>query len=173
MKPAKRWRDDPARTALMALYAKADALVAGASCACTPSGAGEGAPREEVAPCCHFALTGREPYPTAVELAEVEHAVRARGIARPAKRKLPVVDALRACPLLSDAGRCTIYTSRPFGCRTFFCQRGEGLPKHTRATLDELSKDIAALSARAFPRDPRPRPLVRALAQRTLEKHTR
>jgi Fe-S-cluster containining protein len=171
MKAAKRWKDDPARATLLALYAKADALVAGATCACSPPSDAPAAPesrgasREEVAPCCHFALTGREPYPTAVELAEVEHAVRARGIAGPPRRKLPMVDALRACPLLSQAGRCTIYASRPFGCRTFFCQRGEGPPRHARAGLEELSRGIADLSARAFPRDPRPRPLVRALMQ--------
>ena len=32
---------------------------------------------------------------------------------------------LRACPLLSADGRCRIYASRPFGCRTFFCDDAE------------------------------------------------
>ncbi len=156
---AMRWKDDPARGELLALYARADALVDGTTCACSGTRSGD---RVDVAPCCHFTLTGREPYPTAVELAEVEHAVRARGDPR-RRGRLTVVDALRTCPLLSEEGRCTIYASRPFGCRTFFCERGEGLSKHTRPPLQELGRAIAELSSRAFPRDPRPRPLVRAL----------
>jgi hypothetical protein len=111
-------------------------------------------------------VTGREPYPTAVELEEVRHAVAATGAAlaapprRPvsADRKLPLAD-LRSCPLLSADGRCRIYASRPFGCRTFFC--GQKLP---RQAVGSIGRRIADLSARFAPRDPGPRPLVRALA---------
>jgi hypothetical protein len=164
-----RWKDDPARAQLLSLYARADALVAGATCACSPDG-GEGKSRpqdvQDVAPCCHFALTGREPYPTAVELLEVSHAIRARGAhpaAKASRRSLPVADASRRCPLLSNEGRCTIYASRPLGCRSFFCDRGDGPPKRARAGLLEVARLIADLSSKVAPRDPRPRPLVGAL----------
>ena len=160
-----RWKDDPARTLLLSLYARADELVRGATCACA---AGEEGPRkvEELAPCCHFGLTGREPYPTAVELTEILHAVRARGARKAALRprhKLPLADDPRRCPLLSDEGRCTIYASRPLGCRTFFCNLGEGPPKDARAGLLEVARRIADLSAKVSPRDPLPRPLTGAL----------
>jgi hypothetical protein len=160
-----RWRDAPDRAELLALYAQADALLEGWTCACSRSGAGA-APEAQ---CCHFAVTGREPYPTAVELEEVRHAMRAGGVAARDPRRLAVLarPELRACPLLSDHGRCRIYASRPFGCRTFFCDHREA-PFGARARLprDEVNaigRRIADLSARFAPRDPGPRPLVRAL----------
>jgi hypothetical protein len=180
-----RWKDDPIRAELLSLYARTDALVADATCACSmpsvadvppdavpqPSSSPSGHDREdrtepfhERVPCCHFEVTGREPYPTAVELAEVFDAVRGRGArARPTGRRLRVVPEHRRCPLLGDDARCMIYASRPFGCRTFFCDRGDGLPKNARGGLREVARRIADLSARAFPRDPLPRPLVAAL----------
>jgi hypothetical protein len=171
------WKDDPARATLLALYAKADELVRDATCACSaiaerPPAAGPGlaGALANLAPCCHFAVTGREPYPTAVELAEVLHAARARGLRarKRAGRHLPIArdgghDEARRCPLLSDAGRCTVYESRPLGCRTFFCDRGDGPPRRARAGLLEIARRIADLSATVFPRDPRPRPLSGAL----------
>src|SRR6185436_19310451 len=89
----------------------------------------------------------------------------------PAKRRrgghLPVlaVDEAhdRRCPLLSESGRCRVYSARPFGCRTFFCERAERA-KVPRGALQSLGRRIADLSARAFPRDPGPRALGRALA---------
>jgi hypothetical protein len=165
-----RWKDDPARALLLSLYAKADELVRDATCACTAPGdldAEGAADLEQRAPCCHFAVTGREPYPTAVELTEVLHAARARGIrTRPVARRLPVVkeaDTARRCPLLSEDARCTIYASRPLGCRTFFCDRGDGPPRRAREGLLEIARRIADLSAKVSPRDPRPRPLLGAL----------
>jgi Fe-S-cluster containining protein len=68
---------------------------------------------------------------------------------------------LRACPLLSSEGRCHIYASRPFGCRTFFC--GQKLP---RSQVNAIGRRIADLSAEFAPRDPGPRPLVKALGER-------
>jgi Fe-S-cluster containining protein len=60
------------------------------------------------------------------------------------------------CRLLDEEGqRCTIYEARPFGCRTFFCERRVG-PKEptaqTNALLDELSKLNVALESSAAPR---------------------
>jgi hypothetical protein len=162
-RPPPRWRDAPERAALLALYAEVDALLEGWSCACSRAGVG-GTPEAQ---CCHFAVTGREPYPTAVELEEVRHAMRAGGVAARDPRKLPIAD-LRPCPLLSDDGRCRVYASRPFGCRTFFCDHCEApfgaRIKLPRDEVNAIGRRIADLSARFAPRDPGPRPLVRALS---------
>jgi Fe-S-cluster containining protein len=159
---SREWNRSPHRARLLALYAEVDELVAGWTCACSRSGVG-GTPEAQ---CCHFGVTGREPYPTAVELEEVRHAMRAASVTPRDPRKLPMAE-LRPCPLLSPDGRCRIYASRPFGCRTFFCEHGEApygaREKLPRDAINAIGRKIADLSAEAFPRDPRPRPLVRAL----------
>lgn len=142
------WKQHPARTELLALYKEVDALLSPFSCPAS----GE---------CCHFATTGREPYPHAVELAEVEHAARA--MAPKPKLRLAKVSDDRTCPLLGTDGRCRIYASRPFGCRTYFCERIDGPGKIPRDRVQEIGRRIADLSARAFPRDPGPRALTKAL----------
>lgn len=155
---------------LRALYAKIDGALEGWGCDASTD-------------CCRFGVTGREPYPTAVEVAELDRAVRARG-GLPKRRSLPLVSPHaggarrsrqagaddgdeRRCALLGDDGRCLVYASRPFGCRTFFCERARG-PVGERAdsglpreTISEVARDIAALSARFAPADPGPRPLSR------------
>jgi hypothetical protein len=159
------WKLSPLRAQLLALYAETDALLEGWGCACTRAGVGN----EPEAQCCHFAVTGREPYPTAVELEEVMHGVRAAGEPSKNKRALPLAE-LRACPLLSRDGRCRIYGSRPFGCRTFFCDHAEApfgaRVRFPRDAVNALGRRIADLSARFAPRDPGPRPLVKALERR-------
>lgn len=159
------WKNSPLRVELLGIYAEADALVAGWSCLCATPTTAE-APE---ARCCHFDVTGREPYPTAVELEEVRHAMRASGVAAREARRLPLADR-RPCPLLSDTGRCRIYASRPLGCRTFFCDGAEApfgaRARLPREALNALGRRIADLSARVHPRDPHPRPLVRALLPR-------
>jgi Fe-S-cluster containining protein len=157
MREAARWRDHPARADLLAIFREADALVAGASCVCeSPACAAD-------ARCCQFAVTGREPYPNPVELCEVAHGRRARGDdpARP-RGKLRMLGGEGACPLLSSEGRCTIYASRPFGCRTFFCA-GHEPPRRSRDAIQALSRRLSDLAARWFPRDPGPRPFTNAL----------
>ena len=172
---APRWSRSPERAELLALYAEVDELLEGWSCACSRAGVGE----TPEAQCCHFAVTGREPHPTAVERAEIEHALRAAGGAPRAERHerggvrgraLPLAkEELGACPLLSPEGRCRIYASRPFGCRTFFCDHAQGpggpRDKLPRDRINSVGRRIADLSARFDPRDPLPRPLTRALAQ--------
>jgi uncharacterized protein len=118
-------------------------------------------------------VTGREPYPSAVEIEELERAVRARG-GLPKRRALPVVSARgtdeRRCALLSDAGKCVVYASRPFGCRTFFCERASGpageesraVPK---AEIARLGRAVADLAARFDPADQGPRPLSNVTAE--------
>jgi hypothetical protein len=160
-----RWHRSPERTELLALYAEADALLVGWTCDCS-AGSRPGEPLQ--VRCCQFGVTGREPYPTAVELEEVRHAMRVAGIeagsSRPA-RQLPLAE--RPCPLLSDAGRCRIYASRPLGCRTFFCQSAEGpygaRIKVPRDEASAIGRRIADLSARFAPRDPLPRALTKSL----------
>jgi Fe-S-cluster containining protein len=112
-------------------------------------------------------VTGREPYPTAVELEEVRHGIRIAGVPLgSSKRSLPLAH-LQPCPLLSESGRCRIYASRPFGCRTFFCQGAEA-PYGARTRLprdaaNEIGRRIADLSARFDPRAPQPRALTKSL----------
>jgi Fe-S-cluster containining protein len=145
-----RFKDDPLRRELLALYSEVDALLAPYSC-------------EGTTECCQFGVTGREPYPTAIELAEVHRAIAAIGGALK-KRGLPIADETRRCPLLTDEGKCRIYEARPFGCRTFFCERVVGpTRKLPRDEIQRLARRIADLSARFAPRDPGARPLTRAL----------
>jgi Fe-S-cluster containining protein len=142
-----------ARAELLALYAEADRLLADHSCPASSD-------------CCHFGAAGREPYPTAIELAELERAMREASVAVPrgaGKRTLPVAREALVCPMLGRDGRCRVYAARPFGCRTFFCERASGPGKLPRAELQRISRDIADLSARYDPDDPRARPLTRAL----------
>lgn len=158
------WAESPARAALQAVYAEVDALLRGWTCSCA-----QASPEAREARCCHFAVTGREPYPTAVELEEVRYGVRTAGLPRRNPRKLQVVTAheLGACPLLSGDGRCRIYRSRPFGCRTFFCDHAQtpfgARSKFPREAIQALGRRVADVSARFAPRDPGPRPLTRAL----------
>lgn len=164
------WRRSPLRAELVALYAEVDRLLAGWSCACSRAGVG-GTPEAQ---CCHFAVTGREPFPTAVELEEVRRAMDAAPAPRADPRRLPVVAGaapdLRACPLLSPDGRCRVYASRPFGCRTFFCDHAEGPSGSARGfprdAVNAIGRRIADLSARFAPRDPGPRSLVKAVGAR-------
>jgi Fe-S-cluster containining protein len=157
---------------LRALYAELDAHLAGFTC-------------DASADCCHFGRTGREPYPSAIEIAELERAVRARG--GPPKqrqdhaqrrrddreqgrrqRSLPVADE-RRCALLSAEATCAVYAARPLGCRTFFCERGRGAageepPPPRGGETGRIARAIAELSARFAPADPGPRPLSKVTA---------
>ena len=146
-------------SALRGVYAEVDRLLEGWSC-------------ESSTDCCRFGITGREPYPTAIEQAELERGVRARG-GLPKRRSLPTVNERggdeRRCTLLSDEGKCLVYASRPFGCRTFFCERAHGpAHEHVRAMpskeIARLSRAIVDLSARFAPADPGPRPMSKVTA---------
>ncbi len=158
----ERFKSKPElRAELLAIYAEADALMAPMSC-------------DGSTDCCRFGVTGREPYPTAMEAAELLRAFAATGKRMPTtlnaapsgpnkkgkKKSLPLLDVERRCPMLSSEGRCIVYASRPFGCRTFFCNRAEG-QEPPRGRVNELGRRIADLSARYEPRDPGPRPLTR------------
>lgn len=135
---------------LRAIYREADALLDGWSCDLSGD-------------CCHFERTGREPYLWPNEWALLEKAVASRGMRKGA---LPVLGE-RRCPLLGPDLRCTVYEDRPFGCRTFFCDRGFGPEKRPpRKELAELGREIATLAQRADASCDGPRPLSRLLASR-------
>ena len=88
--------------------------------------------------CCQFRLTGRTPFLTKGEAVVAAKAVRAAGL----KRLPETVDG--ACPLLDRAtGRCRIYESRPFGCRTHFCGAAGGpYARHEVVDLIHRLEDI-------------------------------
>jgi len=83
--------------------------------------------------CCQFRLTGRMPLLTRGEAKLAAQALRATG-----RTKLPErTDG--ACPMLDAAGRCLIYDSRPFGCRSHFCAAAGG-PYARRDVLDLIRR---------------------------------
>ncbi len=87
--------------------------------------------------CCHFRLTGRTPFLTIGEALYAAQGVRASG--RTALKPHPE----GACPLLGKDNRCTIYTHRPFGCRTHFCQPAGGM--YPRKDIADLIHRLEAL----------------------------
>jgi putative zinc- or iron-chelating protein len=137
----RSWSRSADRRILLRVYADADRALAPFSC-------------EASADCCHFARTGREPSVTVGEWLEIVRAVRASG------RKLPPPpgDDERTCPFLSGA-RCSIYESRPLGCRTYFCDRISGPGRPPRDALGALVPDLRRVAERVDPRDPKPRTL--------------
>jgi len=84
--------------------------------------------------CCHFKLTGRNPYLTKGEALLAAQALRSTG------RKVLPTNPTGACPLLEDTtGNCLIYESRPFGCRTHFCAAAGG-PYARREVIDLIRR---------------------------------
>jgi len=70
--------------------------------------------------CCQFKLTGATPYLTLGEAI-----VAAKGLRAAGKKELPPrTDG--SCPMLKQNGKCMMYESRPFGCRTHFCEAAGG-----------------------------------------------
>lgn len=109
--------------------------------------------------CCRFAITGREPSVTQIEWQLVVDETARQGRRLPA---LPTDDDER-CPFLApvdgkarhEGGRCTIYASRPLGCRTFFCERArdadghQGPPSTSTRALREAARSLDDLKQRA------------------------
>ncbi len=84
--------------------------------------------------CCQFRLTGATPYLTAGEAMVLAEAVRASGRGRVVEK------ADGSCPLLHAAtGRCEVYDSRPFGCRTHYCEAAGG-PLARREVVDLIRR---------------------------------
>lgn len=136
--------------------------------------------------CCRFGITGREPYVTSIELAGIRRAIAARGgpralqalvRAEPPRAKEPAALAVapperralaplaeRRCPMLTDAGRCAIYASRPLGCRTYFCDRASAAAPVRHHEVTRLVRKVQDIAARHEPGGDLGRPLTRALA---------
>lgn len=84
--------------------------------------------------CCQFQLTGLTPQLTKGEALVAAKGVRATGRKEPP----PSVDGI--CPMLKrETGRCLIYTDRPFGCRTHFCDAAGG-PYPRKLVLDLIRR---------------------------------
>ena len=131
-------------TTLLALYAEADRLLEGWTC-------------DRSGDCCRFDVIGREPYLWPNEWRVLERAIAARGGSRRALRVLP--DG-RTCPLY-DGGGCTVYAARPFGCRTYFCDRAVGPSRRVaRAALADVGRRVAAAAEAEDPRCDGPRALT-------------
>jgi hypothetical protein len=84
--------------------------------------------------CCQFHLTGRTPY-----LTKGEALVAAKGWRATGRKEVPE-SVGGACPLLhKDTGRCLIYSNRPFGCRTHFCDAAGG-PYPRKLVIDLIRR---------------------------------
>jgi len=84
--------------------------------------------------CCQFQLTGRTPY-----LTKGEAMVAAKGWRAIGRKHLPE-STDGACPLLNrENGHCLIYSDRPFGCRTHFCDAAGG-PYARKLVLDLIRR---------------------------------
>jgi Fe-S-cluster containining protein len=150
---------------LESVLASADQIFSGWSCPASTE-------------CCRFGVTGREPYVTSIEIALIRRAIGARGGARSwkragalvpldqaaNKRSLPFAEEERRCPMLTDAGRCAIYASRPLGCRTFFCDRASAAGKVRHREIGALVRQVQEIAAQHEPAGDQGRPLTRALA---------
>ncbi len=91
--------------------------------------------------CCQLAVTKRQPW-----LWPSEWKVLLAALAQE-KRPLPPPRKDGGCPFLDEGGkRCTVYESRPFGCRTFFCARITGPAKVPSASTHALLDRLAALN---------------------------
>ena len=142
---------------LYALYRRVDASYAGSHCPSSTE-------------CCRFGLTGREPYVTSVEVAALRRAVSRRGGPLSAKRRaLPMATtatAERICPLLDVSGRCSAYESRPFGCRTFYCNRATVAVRTRGAEQREFVNRLRDIASRHERGGDAPRPLSRVFFER-------
>jgi Fe-S-cluster containining protein len=155
---------------LAEVYRDADAAFAGWTCSSSTE-------------CCRFGITGREPYVTSIELAAVRRAVAALGGPKAwkrARRSLPMAlphashaspaspasaNNERPCPLLTEAGRCAIYASRPLGCRTFYCDRAAPAAPVRHRAITALVRRVQTISARHEQGGDQGRPLTRALIE--------
>jgi Fe-S-cluster containining protein len=129
---------------LQAVYRLADAAYRPYSCPGT-------------AECCQLATTGREPWLWPVEW---EFLLAAKG------GQLPAARADGACPFLeADAKRCSVYASRPFGCRTFFCHRIRGPAREPIEAVALLSGRLEGVAHSLDADCAGPKPLLRWAAE--------
>ncbi|MBZ4394827.1 YkgJ family cysteine cluster protein [Myxococcus sp. MISCRS1] len=100
--------------------------------------------------CCQLSRTGRQPW---LWLPEWELLTQGR--------PLPPAREDGGCPYLDAAGkRCTVYADRPFGCRTFFCERIRGPARQPAETVGALLERLERVSQQREPSLRAPRPLL-------------
>jgi len=126
-----------ARLETRAVYRQADAAFAPFSCPAT-------------AECCQLGKTGRPPWLWRGEWLILEERLRQDGVA-------PQPRSDGACPLLRD-GRCSVYADRPFGCRTFFCEKIRGPGRQPVEVVNGLLERLAHV-AQTLDESAEPRPL--------------
>jgi Fe-S-cluster containining protein len=96
-------------------------------------------------------LTGKIPY-----LTRGEALVAARALRESGRKQLPNRND-GGCPFLTAGdGRCMIYESRPFGCRTHFCREAGGpFPRSEVADLihelEKVDRELGGSEATALP----------------------
>jgi Fe-S-cluster containining protein len=140
--PEESHRSHAQRTAfqeLRAVYRLADAAYRPYSCPGT-------------AECCQLATTKREPWLWPVEW---ELLVSSTG------GKVPPPRSDGGCPFLDATGkRCSVYSSRPFGCRTFFCHRIQGPAREPIEAVAILSERLERVAQTLDEDCAGPRPLL-------------
>ncbi|WNG19871.1 YkgJ family cysteine cluster protein [Cystobacter fuscus] len=135
--PGGTHEEERALKELRTVYRQADAAYAPFSCPAS----GE---------CCQLAKTRRQPW-----LWWPEWLLLARRHPLPPPRK----DG--GCPYLDAEGRrCTVYADRPFGCRTFFCERIRGPARQPADTVTTLLVRLERISQRLMPTLTGPRELL-------------
>ncbi|MBM4379367.1 MAG: YkgJ family cysteine cluster protein [Deltaproteobacteria bacterium] len=121
-----------------AVYRKADAAWAPFSCPASGD-------------CCQLQRTGRQPWLYAGEWAVLVESLHGRPLPPPREGG--------GCPFLDASGvRCGAYADRPFGCRTFFCERVRGPGLQPAEVADALLRRLDAVH-RFLDADGAPRPL--------------
>jgi Fe-S-cluster containining protein len=104
--------------------------------------------------CCQLAKRHREPW-----LWWTEWELLLERLKRD-QRTLPPLREDGGCPFLDAEGkRCTVYEERPFGCRTFFCERRRGPTKEPAATVQKLLGRLERSAQRADRDASGPKPL--------------
>jgi uncharacterized protein len=140
---------------LAALYARVDALYADWRCPSSTE-------------CCRFGITGRQPFVTSIEASAIRHALARRGgLLAEHKRALPILlsgESERVCPLLNEQQRCSVYAQRPFGCRTFYCNKATRGVGPDPDTLRALTEELEELASRHRMGGDAVQPLLRVLA---------
>jgi len=144
---ARRWNPEAARQslaertaarALESLHRQVDEAWSGFRCPGT-------------AECCQLSQRGRQPWLWGVEWDALRRAVPA----------LPAPRADGGCPFLDAEGRrCTVYASRPLGCRSYFCHRATGPAHEPTETMDRLHRRLEAIARSLRPDELGPRPLL-------------
>ena len=143
---SKAWSPDRARQAhaeraaaraLETLYRRADSAWSGFRCPAS-------------AECCQLSKRGREPWLWSVEWDALRRAVPA----------LPPARADGGCRFLDAEGRrCTVYASRPLGCRTYFCHRATGPGHEPVEEMDLLQRKLEDIARSLRPEEAGPRRL--------------